>query len=246
MCREQAQRALRALFLARQPHGAARAGAAAHRRARRRPDAELHARACHHRAVGGRRARAGLRRPRPARGQRWCAPRKRHRRRAAMPSWIALYVETRRGLPCRRPSVAGSPRRCGWPSSSAPRSSPCPAARCVEEILAFAAARATPRAGGGRQAASARAGSSCATGGSVVDELVRSASARISRASGAVRQRAPTRRRPTRLRCSSAPRRRPAPIFEGRSRPALAIGVGMLLDNDSSCPTSRWSSSCRS
>ena len=49
------------LFLARQSDGAAGAGAAPHRAARRRADGHLHARARHPRPVGGRRARAGLR-----------------------------------------------------------------------------------------------------------------------------------------------------------------------------------------
>ena len=68
-----AERALAALLRARQPHRAARAGAAAHRRAGRRAAAVAHARACHPRAVGGRRAHRRLHPREPSLRRRWSA-----------------------------------------------------------------------------------------------------------------------------------------------------------------------------
>ncbi len=59
----------RALFLAGQPDGAARAGAAAHRRARRRAAAHPHAGPRHRRPVGGGRAHPGLHQRGSARGR---------------------------------------------------------------------------------------------------------------------------------------------------------------------------------
>ena len=72
--REQAQRALRHYFSPGNLTALARAGAPAHRRAGRRPDAELHARARHHRPVGGRRARDRLPRSQPRPPPMPCAP----------------------------------------------------------------------------------------------------------------------------------------------------------------------------
>ena len=119
--REQAQRARAALLLARQPDGAARTGAPAHRRAGRRPDAELHARACHHRPVGGRRAGDRLSRSEP--GRRQCrARRQAHRRRPRCRADRALC----RDRPPRRPQRGRAclPRRdhAAGRRSSAPRS----------------------------------------------------------------------------------------------------------------------------
>ena len=94
-----------ALLLARQPDGAARAGAAAHRRARRRPDAELHARACDHRPVGRRRARAGVRRSRARDSANTVRAAKRTARRLDA-ELIALYVETDAIRCWARPSSA--------------------------------------------------------------------------------------------------------------------------------------------
>ena len=109
------------LLLARQPDGVARAGAAAHRRARRRPDAELHARARHHGPVGRRRARDRLPRSQP--GRRQCrARRQAHGGRPRCRADRALCRDRPARDRCPRPSAAISPRRCGSPSGWARRS----------------------------------------------------------------------------------------------------------------------------
>ena len=102
-----------------QPDRAARAGAAPHRRARRRADAATTA-ATHaiEPDLAGGRAHPGLRRPEPVGRRGWCA------RPGAWPTgcgaeWIVAYVETpapARG--CRRRRATAWSRRCGWPSSS--------------------------------------------------------------------------------------------------------------------------------
>ena len=105
-----------------QPDRAARAVAAAHRRARRRADARLPARARHRPGVADRRAHPGLHRARAPSPRGWCG----------RPSgWPTVWARsgsppTSRPRPscgCRRRPRTASSRRCGWPSSSAPRRS---------------------------------------------------------------------------------------------------------------------------
>ena len=105
--REQAQRPCATIF-SWQPDGAARAGAQAHRRAGRRADAQLHARARHQRAVGGRRARSSsVSIPSPGR-QRRCG--RGARATGLNAERIALYVETDRHAALSAASTAISPR----------------------------------------------------------------------------------------------------------------------------------------
>ncbi len=104
-----------ALLLARQSHGAARARPAAHGAARRRPAARAHAVQRHRRPLGGRGARAGLRR-RGRRHGRPGAPRQARRRPAARARRGAVYVETGRSLAlergrARRHRGGAAPRR---------------------------------------------------------------------------------------------------------------------------------------
>ena len=207
------QRALRALFLARQPDGAARAGAAAHRRARRRADAELHARARHRRPVGGRRARDRL--PRSEARRRQCrARRQAHRRRARCRADRALCRD-RRGTPrCREAEhgrlaetmrladrlgaeVGDGARAARWSRRSWP-----------------SRARATPRAWWSASR-SARAGSSCAT-------------ARWSTSWCAAARGSPSR---CRRRASAAERRRRRPTgCRASPRDARALSRGRAHD----------------
>ena len=117
MCRRQAERALRHYF---SPGNLTALRELALRRTAQRVDEQmvtLHAGARDLRALGGRRARAGLRRRatrRPRRGALW--PR----------AWPTAAGALDRP-PCRdahdaaspKRSATGSPRRCGWPSGSA-------------------------------------------------------------------------------------------------------------------------------
>ena len=151
------------LFLARQPHGIARAGAAAHRRARRRPDAELHARARHHRPVGGRRARGRLPRSQPRRGQRR-ARRQAHRRRARCRADRALCRDRAprhpvgsRARPPRRDHAPCRPARRRGGDGAGPlggrgdpglRALAQRHARGGRQVAALALVRAAPRFGG--------------------------------------------------------------------------------------------------
>ena len=226
-----------ALFLARQPDGAARAGAAPHRPAGRRADARLHARARHRGpwAAGERMlvcvdpgagaANAGARRPaagRPADAR--PGPRSMSR----PPRMRAAEAERDRG----------SPRRCGWPSAgrrggAVPgrdrrrgRSSTTPARNNVTHIVIGKSPRSRwfelPS-------------------GSLVDDLVRSGRASAVD-SGAVRRRS---REPPASRSTAARRcRADRPYLEGVLTIARwRCGVGRADRHASSaCPTSRWSS----
>ncbi len=118
----QAQEALRELLPQGQPDRAARAGAAPDRRARRRADARLPARARHRSDLAHRRAHSRLRRPQPhvdAAGARrpsvWPI--------SSAPSGSPPTSRRRPSSACRRRRGTASSRRCGWPSSSAPRPS---------------------------------------------------------------------------------------------------------------------------
>ena len=164
--REQAQRAREALLLARQPDGAARAGAAPHRRARRRADAELHARARHHRPVGRRRAGDRVCRSRSRCGQHR-ARRQAHRRRPRCRADRALRrdrapfaVVGARADEARRGPAAGRAAGRRGRAGARPvrgRGDPglCPLAQCHagrgRQVAAIALVRAPSRFGGRRR-----------------------------------------------------------------------------------------------
>ena len=130
---------------------------ARHRRARGRP-----ASACWS-ASASDPSGAGARAPRQAHGR--AAARRPGPRSTSRPP-RALHAVA-------RPSATGSPRRCGWPSSSAARPSRCPAATSPRRSCAYAEAQQRhPHRH--RQAAGARAGASCCTARSPTT-LIRSA-----------------------------------------------------------------------
>ena len=134
------QRALRALFLARQPDGAARAGAAPHRQRVDEQMLELHAAHAIAGPVGGGRAHPGLRRRRPARRRRWCATPGALADRLRAPGRRSM---SRRRAPAarRRRSATGSPRRCAWPSGWAREAVTVPGgAPVADELLDYARA----------------------------------------------------------------------------------------------------------
>ena len=124
---QQAERAVRHYLLDRQSDGAARAGVAAHRAARRRAAAVAYARARDRRAVAGRRARAGLRQ-RGAEHGRADPLRAARRRPAARCRGPRSMSRPRAPSGSTMPSATASPTTCGWPSGSARRRSPSPAA----------------------------------------------------------------------------------------------------------------------
>ena len=117
--RPQAGRArAQALLLARQPDGAARAGAAPHRRARRRAAARAHAGARHLRALGGGRAHSRLRQRGSALRRRWCATPSGWRTACARPGRRStsrrarsLQLGEERARPHRRDAAAGRAAR---------------------------------------------------------------------------------------------------------------------------------------
>ncbi len=100
MCRRPAERALQTFLLARQSGGAARTGAAPHRPAGGRADGGLYARPCHRRALGGRRARAGLHQRAPVRGRAGAA------RRGGWPTGCGRLDRA----VCRRPAACDAER----------------------------------------------------------------------------------------------------------------------------------------
>ena len=110
----------RPLLLARQPHRAARAGAARRRAAGRRPASHPHAGPRHRRPLGGRRAGAGLRQRGPARRR----PRA-LRQAPGRPAARALDRAHDRDAAQRRArprwSATASPTPCASPSASAAR-----------------------------------------------------------------------------------------------------------------------------
>ncbi len=102
-----------ALLLPGQPDGAARAGAAPHRRAGRRAAAHADAGARHLRALGGGRARSRLRQRGSAR-RRARALRQAAGRPAARALDGALRREPAQPAAAARRSATASPTRCGW------------------------------------------------------------------------------------------------------------------------------------
>ena len=127
--RPQAGRAgAQALLLAGQSDGAARAGAAPHRRARRRAAARADAGARHPGAVGGGRAHSRLRQ----RGSALCGARALRQAPGRSPARaVDRAVARDAGAACssaRRRGIA-SPRPCGWPSGSTARPSRSPPRR---------------------------------------------------------------------------------------------------------------------
>ena len=118
--REQAERALDHFF---SPGNLTALRELALRRTAERVDEQmlqLHARARHRRALGRRRAGAGLRRARLPAPPGSCAPPS-ARRRAARAVDGAPCRDRRAAAPVARPNATASPRPCGWPSGSAPR-----------------------------------------------------------------------------------------------------------------------------
>jgi two-component system sensor histidine kinase KdpD len=151
---------------------------------------------------------------------------------------IALYVETDRTRCCRTPSRRGSPRRCGWPSSSVPRWCVRPDAPSSRRSWPLPAPATSPRVVVGK---SLRSRWFELRHGSVVDQLVRSGS-------GLAVEVAP-----------SGDRTQPAdpvdwlfdaprtvgPYLEGVLTTAVATVAGVVIDAYINLPTSRWSMSCR-
>ena len=164
--RPQAGRArARALLLARQPHGAARAGAAPHRRTRRRAAAHADAGACHPGPVGGRRARPGLhqrgsarRRARPLRQARGRPPARARGRRSTSRRARSLQLCEERARPHRRYAAAGRERSAARPSPSraATAASPTTSSAMRTATMSRRSSSANRRARAGSRSCTAR------------------------------------------------------------------------------------------